>query len=120
MACIVYFTIGIIIGTFFSQAYQAAIPSARIFCVAAFVSSMAAALSNFVIIPRGASSILVWSALTALCVSLLLQLCLIPRYGAAGGAIARLGAELATTIILSARAIRLFWETRANQIEAAL
>jgi polysaccharide transporter, PST family len=120
MACIVYLTIGIIIGIFFSQTYQAAIPSARIFCIAAFVSSIAAALSNFVIIPRGASSILVWSALTALCVSLLLQLCFIPRYGPAGGAIARLGAELMTSIILSIKAVRLYWETRTHQIEAAL
>ena len=86
MACIVYLTIGVIITTFFSEAYQAAIPAARIFCVAAFVASIAAALSNFVIIPRGAASILVWSALTALCVSLLIQLCLIPKYGAAGDA----------------------------------
>jgi PST family polysaccharide transporter len=120
IACIVYLSIGIIIGIFFSQAYQAAIPTARIFCIAAFISSIAAALSNFVIIPRGASSILVWSALTALCVSLLLQFCLIPRYGPAGGAIARVGAELVTTIILSVRAVRLFWETRTNRIEAAL
>jgi O-antigen/teichoic acid export membrane protein len=120
IACIVYLTIGIIIGTFFSQAYQAAIPAARVFCVAAFVSSIAAALSNFVIIPRGAAGILVWSALTALCVSLLLQLCLIPRDGAVGGAIARLGAESMTAVILSIRALKLFRETRTNEVEAAL
>lgn len=120
IACIVYLTIGIIVGTFFSEAYQAAIPAARIFCVAAFVSSIAAALSNFVIIPRGAAGILVWSALTALCVSLLLQLCLIPEHGAAGGAIARLGAEAVTAVILSTRALKLFRETRTKEIEAAL
>jgi PST family polysaccharide transporter len=120
MALIVYLTIGIIIGMFFSESYQAAVPTARIFCIAAFVSSIAASLSNFVIIPRGAASILIWSALTALCVSLLLQLCFIPRYGADGGAIARLGAELATAIILSIRAANLFVETRTNRIEAAL
>jgi O-antigen/teichoic acid export membrane protein len=120
IACIVYLTIGIIIGTFFSQVYQAAIPAARVFCVAAFVSSIAAALSNFVIIPRGAAGILVWSALTALCVSLLLQLCLIPRDGAVGGAVARLGAESMTAVILSIRALKLFRETRTNEVEAAL
>ena len=120
MALVVYLTIGIIIGTFFSETYQAAIPTARIFCIAAFVSSIAAALSNFVIIPRGASSILIWSALTALCVSLLLQLCLIPQYGAAGAATARLGAESVTVVILSIRAVRLFSETKADQVEAAV
>jgi len=119
MAGIVFLSLDLIIGTFFSQAYQAAIPPARIFCVAAFVSSIGAALSNFIIVPRGAARILVWSALTALCISLLFQLWLIPAYGASGGAVARLGAESATAAILFVKVVSLFRETRARQIEVA-
>jgi O-antigen/teichoic acid export membrane protein len=116
----VYFTIGIIIRTFFSQAYEAAIPAAQIFCLAAFVSSITLALSNFVIIPRGAASILSWSACVALCVSLLLQVTLVPRFGASGGAYSRLGAELVAASILSVRAIMLYRAAKKNTQEAVL
>jgi PST family polysaccharide transporter len=117
---LVYFTIGSIIRTFFSQAYEAAIPTAQIFSVAAFVSSITLALSNFVIIPRGAANILIWSASVALCVSLLLQFTLVPIYGASGGAYSRLGAEIVTASILSVRAARLYRTSKMTSLGAAL
>jgi polysaccharide transporter, PST family len=115
-----YFTIGVIIRTFFSQAYEAAIPTAQIFCLAAFVSSITLALSNFVIIPRGAANILILSASIALFVSLLLQFTLVPIYGASGGAYSRLGAEMVTASILSVRAAMLYRSSKKTTLEAAL
>jgi polysaccharide transporter, PST family len=117
---LVYFTIGSVIRTFFSQAYEAAIPAAQIFSLAAFVSSITLALSNFVIIPRGAANILIWSASVALCVSLLLQFTLVPIYGASGGAYSRLGAEIVTASILSVRAAMLYRTSKMTALGAAL
>ena len=105
---------------FFSQAYEAAIPIAQIFSLAAFVSSITLALSNFVIIPRGAANILIWSASVALCVSLLLQFTLVPIYGASGGAYSRLGAEIVTASILSVRAVMLYRTSKMTPLGAAL
>jgi O-antigen/teichoic acid export membrane protein len=108
MACIVYFAAGPVIAVLFSRSYDGAIPVAQTCCIAAFLSSITMALANFVIIPRGAANVFMRSATTALCVSLVFQLALIPRYGAMGAAIARTATEFTTIFVLLLSAIMLF------------
>jgi PST family polysaccharide transporter len=116
ISVVVFSIVGYVIDMFFSAAYEAAIPAARVFCLAAFISSITIGLSNFIIIPRNAASILTWSALSALAGSMAVLMILTPRYGGVGAAFARVAAETITATILSLRAVALYRETRKRGV----
>ena len=76
------------------------------------------AVSNFIVIPKGGGSILIWSAPAALCVSAVLQLALVPTYGAVGAAIARVAAEMLTSVILVTKAVAIFRHVAQSPVVA--
>lgn len=52
---VIYWKAGTAIALLFSHSYETAISVVRIYCVAAFSSSISMALANFVVVPRGFS-----------------------------------------------------------------
>lgn len=110
-----------VISRFFSRDFQPAIPVAHLFCVNAVVSVLGMALANFVIIPKNAARVMIWSSTTALAAGVIVGFVAIPRFGALGAAASRCTSELVVAIMLGGFVVRLFMsETRTRPRPAAV
>jgi PST family polysaccharide transporter len=119
-ALFVFIFVGYAFGLVFSPSYAASVPVARVFCVAAAFSCLSMSLANFIIIPRGAAKLMMWSSLAGLIVSLLVQVAIVPHFGAIGAAWARAAAGIASSIILGTKAVMLYRQSRCKDAPIVL
>ncbi len=107
LAAVTFLAVGFVIQRAFSSDFHPAILVARLFCVNAVISVLGMAFANFIIIPRNAARIMIWSSSIALVTGLIVQFILVPRFGAVGAVLSRGTSETIVTCILGGVVLRM-------------
>lgn len=100
-AVIAILGIGPLVHLVLGPQYADVTPVAQAFCLVAVLMTFQLAVSNFIVLPGGRAATLIRSSTLALVVTLLLQVMLVPRYGAIGSVMARACGEVAIALFLT-------------------